>query len=294
MVTRLGVTVAAISLAAQAGVHTHARAEVAVTDDAGRIVRLQGPAQRIVALSPHLTELVFDAGAGGRLVGVAAHSDHPEAARAIERVGDARGLDAEAIVRLRPDLVVAWSSGNARRFVERLRRLGLPVFESEPTRLEHVASTVERLARLAGTEQAAQDRANRYRSRLAALEARHAGDPPLRVFYQIWDRPLITVNGGHVISDALRVCGGRNVFAELGALTPAPSREAVLLAEPEAIVVASGGTDAIATWQRWRQLPAVRSDRVVSVDPSGLHRATLRILDAVTDLCDKLRSPRSG
>lgn len=263
-------------------------AGVEVLDDAGHRIRLDAPARRIVSLSPHLTELLFQAGAGPWVVGAAAFSDYPEEARAIPWVGDARGLDVERIVRARPDLVVAWSSGNSPRTLARLRRLGLPVFESEPARLDDIPRTLRKLGELAGTTATARAGAAAFEARLAALAAAHGDDSPMRVFYQIWDRPLLTINGRHLITHILSTCGARNAFGHLPRLTAAPSREAVLLSDPDAIVVASRAADALAPWLQWSGLRAVRDRRVFSVDPEILHRPTLRILDGVAELCAKL------
>lgn len=281
--------VLAIVICAASGGTARAGAGVEVLDDAGRRIRLASPAQRIVSLSPHLTELLFDAGAGGRVVGAAEFSDHPEAAKRIPRIGDARGLDLERIVALRPDLVLAWRSGNSRRTVDRLRRLGVAVYESEPTRLEDIASTLDRLGALAGSRDQARVQADGYRARLADIVGRHAGMSRLRIFYQVWERPLLTVDRQHIIGDAFAVCGAVGVFARLPAITSSPSREAVLLADPDVIVVADASPRAAEAWTRWKQLRAVRSGRVVSVDPERLHRPTLRMLDAVEDLCRRIR-----
>lgn len=263
---------------------------VEAVDDSGHRIRLEAPARRIVALSPHLTELLFQAGAGAWIVGAAAYSDYPSEALAIARVGDARGLDIEAIVQKRPDLVVAWTSGNSRKAVERLRRLRLTVFESEPTALDDIPRTLLRLGELVGTTEVARAGAAAFRTRLASLVASYGGDAPIPVFYQIWDRPLLTVNGRHIITQILRTCGAQNVFAHLPQLTGAPSREAVLLAQPAVIVVASRAADALAPWEKWPQARAVRDRRLFAVDPDILHRPTLRVLDGVAELCAKLHS----
>lgn len=283
------VTVALLALCAGTTVYAH----VEVLDDAGNRIRLDAPARRIVSLAPHLTELLFDAGAGQWIVGAAAFSDYPDAARAIPRIGDSRGLDIEGIARARPDLVVAWTSGNPRRTIDRLRRLGLRVFESEPARLADIPHTLIRLGRLAGTEETARTGAAVFNDRLAQLGARHPVGPPVQVFYQIWDRPLLTVNGRHLIAQALQTCGAQNVFGHLPGLTAAPSREAVLLADPDAIAVASNAPNALSPWTKWRQSRAMRSGKVFTVDPEILHRPTLRILDGVEDLCAKLDRPQT-
>jgi len=265
-----------------------ARADIEVVDDAGRRVRLAAPARRIVSLSPHLTELLFQAGAGTHVVGAAAFSDFPLEAQAVPRIGDARGLDVERILGLGPDLVVAWGSGNSRRTIDRLRRLGLQVFESEPARLDDIARTVVSFGVLAGTEAGANRSASEFRAKLQGIAQTYRQHAALRVFYQIWDRPLLTVNGGHFITDALAACGASNAFGSMAGLTAAPSREAVLLADPDAIVVATLERGAVAGWLRWPALRASRHDRVIAVDPAVLHRPTLRIVEGIDDLCRKL------
>ncbi len=264
-----------------------AQAAVSVDDDTGTTVRLPEPARRIVSLAPHLTELLFEAGAGERVVGVVAYSDYPEQARRLPRIGDARALDLEAIAMLQPDLVVAWASGSPKGQVERLKRMGLPVFLNEPDRLEAIARTIERLGILAGSERSSRLRAESFRLRLSELRRSTQGARRVRVFYQVWGEPLLTVNARHVIDDALGVCGADNVFAHLKVGTPRLDREAVLLADPDAIVIATSGDqgEALAAWTQWRSLRAVRGGHLSTVDPSLLHRHTSRILDGVAALC---------
>ncbi len=290
---RLAVHALALGLLVAAA---RACAAVEALDDTGRLVRLAEPARRIVALAPHLTELLFEAGAGAALVGTPAFSDYPEAAKAIPRIGDARALDLERIAALRPDLVVAWASGSPKRQVERLGNLGLPVFYSETPDLGAIAGTLERLGHLAGTAAAAGQRAGRFRSDLARLRARYAGRGSLRVFYQVAAQPLVTVSTRHVIADALSVCGARSVFAAHRDWLPRPSREAVLLADPDAIVVAAvqDRKARLAQWRRWGSLRAVAAGRLYAVDPSTLHRATPRILEGVATLCGYIATARGG
>ncbi|HEX22419.1 MAG TPA: cobalamin-binding protein [Chromatiales bacterium] len=273
-----------------------AQANVSVSDDTGREVRLAQPAQRIISLAPHITELLFSAGAGGRIVGVVEYSDYPPAAKKLPRVGSYNAVDMERILALRPDLVVAWASGNPPALIEQLRSLGLRVFLSEPRTLEDVASNLERLGQLAGTRTMAQVAADEFRRRLQALRTRYAGRKPVSVFYQIWHRPLMTVNGEHLISKVIRLCGGRNVFAELPTLVPKLDMEAVLAADPQAIVagVREPGDDSWQQdWRRWSQLRAVREGHLISVPADLLQRHTLRILDGAKQLCKALDEVRA-
>jgi len=273
-----------------------ALAAIVMTDDAGHRLELARPAQRIVSLTPHLTELLFEAGAGDRVVGTVAHSDYPQAARAIVRVGDARALDIERILALTPDLIVAWRSGSPLRQVHRLRSLGLSVYLDEPGHLDDIAATIERLGRLAGTSSTAVQNARRFRERLARIREDHANRREVRVFYQIWDRPLLTVSSRHVIDDALRSCGARNIFTAQRVLVPRPDREAVLSADPEAIIAADGsGTrqTRLQGWTAWPELQAVRLKNLFTLDPDLMHRHSPRILDGVEALCAHIESARA-
>jgi iron complex transport system substrate-binding protein len=277
-----------------------AQAEVRVTDDYGKPVVLAAPARRVVSLAPHLTELMYAAGAGGRMVGAVQYSDFPAAARQLPRIGSEASIDLEALVALRPDLVVAWPNAGSARAVERIAALGIPVLRSEPRELEDIARTLEILGRLAGTEAVAAAAARAFRARTAAIAERYAARARVRVFYQVWDRPLITVNGDHVISKVMRLCGGENVMADLPALAPEIDRERVLRTDPEAIV-ASGADGARPPWlDAWRAFPgmaAVRGDNLYAIRPELLQRHTPRLLDGADELCrilEAVRARRAG
>ncbi|MBI4755333.1 MAG: cobalamin-binding protein [Betaproteobacteria bacterium] len=286
---------AALLLAMAAAGSGAAPAAVTVRDDSGATVRLTQPAKRIVSLAPHATELLFAAGAGERMVAVTEYSDVPPEAARLPRVGGGGGLDLEAIVARRPDLVVAWGSGNPAAQIEQLRALGLNVFVSEPRRLEDIPAAIERFGALAGSAGAASAIAAQLRARQAQLQARYAARPPVRVFHQIWDQPLMTVNGRHLISDVLRLCGGANVFATLPALSGAVSEEAVLEADPEAIVVATTAAEEarwLAAWRRWPRLTAVVRGNLFAIPADLLHRPTPRVLDGAERLCAALETAR--
>lgn len=268
-----------------------ALAQLTVRDDRGATVALARPAERIVSLAPHATELLFAAGAGARVVGAVDWSDFPPEARAIPRVGSYVQPDLERIVALRPDLVVAWYSGNEPRVVERLRGLGYPVYVSELRELEQVPAAIERLGRLAGTEAAAGRAAAQFRERRDRLRERYAGAAPVGVFYQIWDKPLMTVNGEHLISRVMELCGGRNVFADLPTLTPHLNVERVIVANPQAIVASGMGEarpDWVDNWRRWPELTAVRNGHLFFVPSDFLQRPTPRVLDGAQMLCEAL------
>lgn len=270
-------------------------AEVRVNDDTGQVLALPQPARRIVSLAPHLTELLYAAGAGGQVVAAVEFSNYPEAAKALPRIGSYAAFDLERIAALRPDLVVAWGSGNPPGPVAQLRRLGIPVFLSEPQRLEDIGPSLVRLGTLAGTAAAARQAAEDFERRRAALAARHAGKRPVAVFYEIWNQPLMTVGGTHLISAVMTLCGGRNVFAGSTQPAAAVGLEAVLAADPEAIVASGMGEsrpDWLDDWRRWPQLTAVKRDNLFFVPPDLLQRHTPRILDGAVRLCEAFDTAR--
>lgn len=272
-----------------------ARADVDLTDDQGRAVHLAQPARRIVSLAPHVTELLYAAGAGERVVGAVQYSDYPEAAKKVARVGSYTAVDMEKVVALKPDLVVAWKSGNRDAHLDKLRGLGIPVFINEPRKIDDVARSLSQLGRLAGTEAVAEPAAKAFRERYAALAARYSARPKVRTFYEIWNRPLMTINGEHLIADVMRLCGGENVFAKLPVLAPAIDVEAVLAAQPEAIV-ASGMGEArpewLDDWRKWTKLPAVARGNLFFIPPDQIQRHTPRILDGAERLCGQLEEAR--
>ena len=284
-------TTAIVALAAWV---TAANAAVEAIDATGATVKLAAPATRIVSLAPHATELLYAVGAGDRVVGVLASSDWPPEVALKPKVGDARALDLERIVTLAPDLVVTWPYA-APAQVGALRAGGVAVFVSNPATIDGIAADLERLGALAGTLPLATARAADFRAQLARLSARHAGVRKVRVFYEIWNVPLYTIGGGHLISEAIRVCGGENVFASLSLAAPGVSIEAVLAAQPEAIVAGADGRVRptwLDDWKRWTALPAVARDNLYTVDANLLHRAGPRFIDGVAQLCAALDEAR--
>jgi iron complex transport system substrate-binding protein len=270
--------------------------DLRVTDAAGRVVTLAQPARRIVSLAPHVTEMLFAAGAGGKIVGAVEYSDYPQAARAIPRVGSFSRIDLERLLALKPDLAIGWKNGNHSADLERLEQLGVTLYVTDPHRLEDVASDIERLGLLAGSGPAARQAVGAFRARRAALQRQYGARPPVRVFYQIWNQPLMTVNGEHVISDVMRLCGGVNVFADLPLLAPSLDVEAVLRADPDAIV-ASGMAEErpewLDHWRRWPMLRAVRQDNLFFIPPDLMQRHTPRLLDGAERLCRALEMVRA-
>lgn len=286
-----------LALAGLLALCSQALAGPVVAEDAtGAAIALAAPASRIVSLAPHATELLFAAGAGDRIVGVLAPADWPPEAATLFRVGSAAGLDLERIVALKPDLVIVWPY-LAPAQIERLRAVGTTIFVSDPRTPAAIAIELERLGTLAGTPEQAARAAAAFRARLAALGQRASTARKITVFYEIWNQPLYTIGGGHLISAAIQLCGGENVFAGLALPAPAVGIEDVLAARPEAIVAGTDGAvwpTWLDGWKRWSKLPAVAHGNLFVVDANLLHRAGPRFVVGAERLCAALDRAREN
>jgi iron complex transport system substrate-binding protein len=268
-------------------------AAITVRDDDGKPVTLQKPAQRVIAMAPHVTELLFAAGGGDKIVGAVNYSDYPEAAKKIPNIGDNRQVDMERVAAMKPDLIVIWMHGSSERQIETLRQLGIPLFHSEPKKLAEIPDNLERLGQLLGTEAVANKAAAELRDKLASLTAQYSKRPPVRVFYQVWDKPLYTLSGSHIISDAMRVCGGENVFASMKVTAPVVDVEGVLREDPEAVfATAEKNYGGVNLWRPYKSMLAVRNDNLFTVDGHLLNRAGPRMIQGTAVLCEKLELAR--
>ena len=244
-----------------------------------------------MALAPHIAENVFSAGAGDKLVGTVSYSDYPEQAKSISRIGNFQSWSLESLVALQPDLVLLWGSGNGMDTLATFERLGIPVFVSEPRKLRDIPYTIRAIGKLAGTENISEVEAQRIERALHTLQQQYSRDNPVSVFYQIWNEPLQTVNGEHLISQLLQLCGGTNAFADATTLAPKINIESVLARDPDAIV-ASGMDTARPEWlDNWRSYPsltAVRNQHLFFIPPDYVQRPTARVLLGARQLCEKL------
>lgn len=264
-----------------------------VRDDGGNTVTLDKPAMRVISMAPHVTELLFAAGGGSRIVGAVNYSDYPEAAKSIPRIGSNREIDLERVIAMKPDLIVAWMHNASERQIEMVRKLGVPVFLSDAQTLEGIPENVARLGQLMGTETVANAAALELRKQLAGLRSRYAGRPVVRTFYQVWDRPLYTLSGKHIITDALRLCGGENIFEKLTVVAPVVSVESVLQEDPEAIFgTAEKNYGGVALWKPYTTLTATRNDNLFTVDGDLLNRAGPRMISGTAIMCEKLELAR--
>lgn len=273
------------------------RADIHVTDDAGRKLRLPKPAQRIVSLAPHATELLFAAGAGAQVVAVAAFSTYPRAAQSLPVIDGGVRLDIARIAELHPDLVVGWYGGNSRADLDRFESLGIPVFIAEPRRLDGLPATLLALGKLAGSEKAALRTVTEYRASLAKLREEYRGRKPIRVFLEVSTQPLVTLNHAHLANDVLMLCGGRNIFAASDEVAPAVGADIVNVEDPDAILFSEtvGTLTAVSDWWRARSRPrAVRNGQLYSFTPELLLRQSPRVLEGVRQVCAVLDRVRAA
>ncbi|MDR1311800.1 MAG: cobalamin-binding protein [Burkholderiaceae bacterium] len=267
-----------------------------MTDDAGRQLSLSAPAKRVVTTAPHLVEFLYAAGGGDVIVGVTAHSDYPDEARTLPVIGDNRGVDMERLLALKPDLLVLWKGGNPARLLAEWQRLGIPVFFSDVRRLEDIPDTLERLGTLVGRIEAAKRKADALRREMNRLTRTYRHRTRLSVFYQVSENPMYTVNGKHLISEALRLCGGDNIFAELPVIAPRVNLEAVLEKDPSVIFVSGRKEDGsdIRFWHAFGALTAVQRKQVYAINPDWVNRPGPRFVEGARELCRLLDLARTS
>jgi iron complex transport system substrate-binding protein len=270
-----------------------------VVDDLGRQVNVPPAPLRIVSLAPGATEMLFAAGAGSQVIATVEYSDEPPAARAVPRIGDVAAVDMERLVALRPDVVVSWAGGGNPAQRQKIGELHIPIYEQQVARLADIPAAVRRLGVLTGTPATADRAANDMERRLAALTATYGSGARRRqsVLMQVWNRPIYTVGGRHLMSDALVLCGARNVFADLPEAGPVVDTESVIARDPDIIIAAAPtgeGAAWVADWQRLRSLAAVRNGRVVAFEDQALSRLGPSVIGATEALCKTLAAVSRG
>ena len=270
-------------------------AEIVVFDDNGQKVNLKEPAKRIISLAPNITEVLFYIGAGEQIIGADEYSNYPKAAKKIPRVSNYAAANYELILSLKPDLVIAWQSGNGDKVINPLRKLGIPVFVVETQKIDSIPSLFRRFGELSGHQDKAEQRAVKFTQRLKILRAEQAGKSLVRTFYQIWDEPLITLNGEHMVSDIIRLCGGVNVFAEAIPLVPYVNIESIIAADPQVIIAGGSQEDKpmwFESWQQWDGISAVLKKQIYLIPSDLMQRHSARILEGAELMCDHLDSAR--
>jgi iron complex transport system substrate-binding protein len=268
-----------------------------VTDDTGATLSLPAPPRRIASLAPGATEMLFAAGAGERIVATVLGADEPAAAKALPRIGDSNTMAYEKLVALRPDVVVVWEDLTNRLVVDSLRKLNLPVYFIRAKGLADIPRAVRQLGRLAGTSKAADAAAAKMDGRIASLARRKVQGEPLRVFYMIWDEPLYTVGGRHVITDAIARCGGRNIFDDIAFPAPIVELEAVVKRDPDVMLLSAPpitARDWRERWGRYTTIRAVQTRQILTFSDERLDRMGPTAIDAVEGLCRQLDAARQA
>ena len=270
-------------------------AEITIHDDFGETLVLEKPAQRIVSLAPNITEVLFHIGAGAQIVGADEYSNYPQQAKLITRVNNHAAANYELILSLQPDLVIAWQSGNGDKIINRIRQLGIPVFVIETRSLEDIPNLFARFGALSGHADNAQQKAADFRLRLSLLRDQYSAKSEVKTFYQIWDEPLITLNGEHMVSSVIELCGGRNIFAEAIPLVPYVNIESIVAADPQ-VIIAGGSKEEkphwFDHWRKWGEIAAVRNQHVYLIPADLMQRHSVRILDGAELMCDYLQRAR--
>jgi iron complex transport system substrate-binding protein len=270
-----------------------ATSRVTVTDDFGQKVTIRYPPQRIVSLAPGATAMLVAAGASSQLAGTITYSGQPASEKTLPQIGTPDAIDMERLIALRPQVVVVWPDGNSPAQIATIERLGIPVYRQEATTLAAIADSLRRLGRLAGTSAVADRSARALAAALATLKRTYAGvSHPPTVLLEVWDRPLYTVGGRELMSDALRVCGARNMFADLPQRAPAIGVEAVLARNPDIIIAAAPPAQAaawLAQWRRFPSLQAVKTGRLLAFDDERLIGLGPGAIDATAAMCARIR-----
>jgi iron complex transport system substrate-binding protein len=279
-------------------------AATTVTDDTGQRVTLPHQPERIISLAPGATEMLFAAGVGDRIIATVDFSDEPAAAQRVPRIGDVTAVDMERLVALRPDVVVVWPGGGNPAQIEKIAQLGIPIYRQQVNRLADLPASLRRLGALSSDGSVAERAASTVAAELAriareygggtgAAPARAAGAPPT-VLLEVWNRPIYTVGGTHLMSDALTLCGVRNVFGDLRELGPIIDTEAVIARNPDIIVAApppGEGASWLAEWRRFGSLKAVQTGRLIAFEDQRLSRLGLSVVPATEALCKALHAP---
>lgn len=242
---------------------------------------------RIASLSPHMTEWLYQLGLGDNIVAVSAYSDYPKAALKHPVIADVNGINLTQLIKLKPDLVMLWQPNSKMGQAEKLKRLGFKLFYSNPKSLADIVKEVKQIAKLTGREAAAEKFEMDFNQKLSSLKKQYQSRPLQRTFFQIWHHPLMTTNDSSLINQAMQICALDNVFADAPMPYPTVNKEQVLAKKPDVIIISSkkNVTNEAKMWQTLKVIPAVKTNRIFTVDPDYLHRYTMRALTGIETLC---------
>ncbi len=269
-------------------------AQIQVIDDDKQMINLSKKAQRIISLSPSITEMLFAAGAGKYIVGIVSYSDYPEQAKEITSVGSYNSLDIEKIISLAPELIIAWKSGNPEKQIKKLKSLGYPVFLSEALNFEDIRNNILKYGILSGNEKQAQQQSQLFINGISELQKNYKDKSKVRVFVQIWNRPVMTVGSKHIISQVIQLCGGQNIFKDFK-LTITPDIETIIQRKPELILatgMANTSVKWLKRWENWTIIPAVKNQHLYPTNPDLLVRHSPRLLQGARHVCSLIDNVR--
>ncbi len=270
---------------------------ISVEDDSGSTIILTKPAKRIIALAPHIVENVYSAGAGDLLVASVNYANYPPEAEKLPKVGGYNKFNIEAIAALKPDVIFAWQSGTPDHFFEKLKQLGIPLYLDEPSTIKEVANSIRNIGILTGRNDVAEKAAQVHLQDLAKLKKTQANKKPIKVFYQVWDDPLYTINGKQIISDVLRLCGGINIYASESIKAPIISLESLIERDPDVIMTGSthkSSDEALGRWKTWSSMSAVKHNNLFVVNADIVSRHTARIIQGAESVCEKFDIARDN
>ncbi|CAH7019945.1 Vitamin B12-binding protein [Vibrio chagasii] len=244
-------------------------------------------AKRVVSLAPHATELAYSAGLGDNLVAVSERSDYPPQADKLEKVANYQGIKVEKIIALQPDLILAWPAGNPPRELAKLKQFGFNIYYSKTKSLDSIATNIEQLSQYASDPSIGENNAKQYKEQLNALRLKYKDAEPVSYFYQLSEKPIITVAQGHWPSEVFEFCGGRNIFEDSASPYPQVGIEQVVLNKPQVIFTSQHAIENGTMWQSWaEEIPAVAKNQIWSLNSDWINRPTTRTLQAIQQVCD--------
>ena len=263
---------------------------LSLKDDLGRLIDVDEPPKTVVSLSPHLTELLFDLGAGHTVVGTVDFSDYPNSAKSIPRIGDASALNLERIIQMKPDLVIAWLSGGSFQSVERLIGLGLKVYVNEIRTPRDIASSAEKLGVLVGQKKRGLELSFKFSEKIIGIQESSIEIRAPSVFFQLGEEDLFTFSGQHFLGKAIEICGAKNVFSNASMPVPQVSFESVLKKNPDLIIFSGKSSDTLTTARKkWQEIGWGHKLRFV--DTSELFLPSLRFVTGLEKLCSAIHEP---
>ena len=254
-----------------------------------------GEAKRVISLAPHATELAYSAGLGDNLIAVSERSDYPSEADKLPKVANYQGIKVEKIIALQPDLILAWPAGNPPRELAKLKQFGLEIYYSQTKSLDSIASNIEHLSQYSSDPKVGLNNAKAYRDQLEQLRAKYQDAEPVQYFYQLSEKPIITVAQGHWPSEVFEFCGGQNIFEDAATSYPQVSIEQVVLKKPEVIFTSRHAIENGTMWSHWgEEIPAVEKEQIWSLNSDWINRPTTRTLQAIQQVCDYFDKARQN